>query len=207
MSNRQDSYYFENLTACGEISRRTALKLRDHLANFKAGKASAVMEEIHKMKRAADEKRLQMVEKLAKAFITPMDKEDILVLSSRINEVTDSVEKVFLRMYMNDIQIIRPEAVSMLKIAIRCCEEMCELLKELADFKHSRKWRERILHINALAEEENRLLLDSMRALHCNTVDVFHTIAWREIYDHIMRCTDACKEVADEVERVFIKNL
>ncbi len=34
MSNRQDSYYFENLTACGEISRRTALMLRDHLANF-----------------------------------------------------------------------------------------------------------------------------------------------------------------------------
>ena len=54
---------------------------------------------------------------LAKAFITPIEREDIILLSQNIDEMTDKIEDVLLRIYCNNVQTIRPDA---LKLVGRC---------------------------------------------------------------------------------------
>lgn len=94
----------------------------------------------------------------------------------------------------------------MLDIVIRCCEEICGLMREFANFRRSKELKDRIIRINSLEEEADRLYIANMRALHSEEKDVLEIIAWREIYSYLEKCADACEHAADVVEGVVMKN-
>ena len=142
-------FYFDNFVSCAESSCEMAHFLKEVLTNFKVEELPKNLDKIHTIEHAADEKKHQITDKLAKAFITPLEREDIVSLSHHIDEMTDKMEEVLLRIYINNVQQIRPEAISLLDIIIQCCEEVCELLKEFANFRHSKNLKERIIRINS----------------------------------------------------------
>ena len=80
---------------------------------------------------------------LVKAFITPIEREDIAALSHDIDEVTDKIEDVLIRVYINNVQQIRPEALRLLDTVIECCDALHELMQEFPNFRKSKEaWRE-----------------------------------------------------------------
>ena len=172
--------------------------LRDQLA--------AVLDELHRIEHDADKKKHEMMAVLVKAFITPIEREDIILLSQSIDEVTDKIEDVLIRIYINNVQQIRPEALAFIKVIIRCCEALKEVMEEFADFRKSKTLHGLIIEINALEEEGDRLFIESMRRLHAEVTDPIEIIAWREIYVYLEKCCDACEHVADVVESVIMKN-
>ena len=127
-------------------------------------------------------------------------------MSQSIDEVTDKIEDVLIRIYINNIRQIRPEALAFIKVIIRCCEALKEVMEEFADFRKSKTLHDLIIEINALEEEGDRLFIDSMRSLHAEVTDPIKIIAWREIYVYLEKCCDACEHVADVVESVIMKN-
>ena len=206
MSKKQDAFYFENFIAGAEYSCQAAYLLKQILTDFNPQDMEARREEIHAIEHAADERKHQLTDRLAKAFITPIEREDMVELSHRIDDITDKIEEVFIRVYINQVTSIRPEALAMLDIVTRCCEEVCVLLKEFADFRRSKKLKDCIIHINSMEEEADAIFISSMRNLHDKQADVFHVIAWREIFEFLEKCADACEHVADSVESVVMKN-
>ncbi|MBM6737087.1 DUF47 domain-containing protein [Faecalicatena fissicatena] len=206
MSKKQDAFYYDNFAACAELARKATHFLKEKLTAFDPAKMEENMEEIHRIEHEADEKKHQLTDRLAKAFITPIEREDIISLSYNIDELTDKAEEVFIRIYMNNVQAIRPDALKMLDIVIACTEEVCALVKEFPDFRRSKKLNESIIRINSLEEQADRIYFASMRALHTEGGDVLEILAWREIYTYLEKCADACEHVADVVEEVVMKN-
>ena len=125
---------------------------------------------------------------------------------SRIDTLTDKLEEVCIRVYMHNVQTIRPGALNMLDVVIRASEEVCRLLEAFADYKHSKKLKEYIIRINSLEEECDRLYIANMHELHVGQVDMADVIAWGEIYTYLEKCADACEAIADSVEYVVMKN-
>ena len=206
MSKKQDAFYYDNFAACAELARKATHFLKEKLTAFDPAKMEENMEEIHRIEHEADEKKHQLTDRLAKAFITPIEREDIISLSYNIDELTDKAEEVFIRIYMNNVQTIEPGALKMLDVVISCTEEVCELLREFADFRHSKKLKDRIIHINSLEEDVDALFISSMRGIHAERTDFVHVLAWREIYTYLEKCADACEHVADTVESIVMKN-
>ena len=206
MSKKQDAFYFDNFIACSQFALDAAERLKDILVTFKSEDLSARQEELHAIERAADEKRHSLTDKLAKAFITPIEREDIVSLSHNIDEVTDKIEEVLIRIYINGVREIRPEAFQMLDLVIECCREMCGLMREFPNFKKSDRLMSRIIRINTLEEQADALYISSMRDLHRKEKDLLQIIAWREIYDYREKCADACEHVANAVESIMMKN-
>ena len=206
MSKKQDAYYFNLFIACAEDSCKAAHLLKDTLMNFRPEKLKEQMDRIHEIEHAADDKKHQMMDRVSKAFIVPIEREDIVALSQNIDEVTDKIEDVMIRLYTNNVQKIRPDAVELLDVVIRCCEEMKEMLTDFADFRHSRTLKDRIIRINAMEEEADRLYMSAMRKIHTGSKDPLIVISWREIYAYWESCADACEHVADAVESVVMKN-
>ena len=206
MSKKQDAIYFDNFIECAGFASKAALMLKDIFRSFDPARMPQWMDQIHEIEHAADKKRHAMTDKLAKAFITPIEREDIISLSYNIDELTDKAEEVFIRIYMNNVQAIRPDALRMLDIVIACTEEVCALVKEFPDFRRSKKLNESIIRINSLEEQADRIYFASMRALHTEGGDVLEILAWREIYTYLEKCADACEHVADVVEEVVMKN-
>ena len=206
MAKKSDNYYFENFIQCVECGCQAAMMLEENLANFDVNRLSENLDELHKIEHDADKKKHEMMGVLVKAFITPIEREDIILLSQCIDEVTDQIEDVLIRIYINNVHTIRPEALQFTKVIIRCCKVLKEIMEEFANFKKSKTLHGLIIEINALEEVGDRLFIDSMRRLHTEVADPLEIIAWREIYNFLEKCCDACEHVADAVESVIMKN-
>ena len=179
MSKKQDDYYFDNFIKCAEYSCKEAYLLKEILTKFQPEEISKRMEEVHEIERQADSQR---------------------------HEITDKIEEVLIRVYINHVQEMRPEVFAMLDVVIECCEELQNLLKEFKNFKHSKELKKSIIRLNTLEEKEDELFMSSMRKLHVEEQDVRNIIAWREIYTYLEKCADACEHVADIVGSVAMKN-
>lgn len=206
MSKKQDSFYYENFSACAACACQAAHYLEEALKNFDPERLHSMLDELHQVEHAGDEKKHDLSNVLARAFITPIEREDIILLSQSIDEITDKIEDVMLRLYCNNIQSIRPDAIELGAVLIRCCEEVRMLLEEFPNFRRSKKLRDYIIHINTMEEQADRLFIDSMRQLHTSCTDPLTIISWREIYIYLEKCADACEHVADAVESVIMKN-
>lgn len=164
------------------------------------------LDDMHKVEHAADEKKHEVLDALVKAFITPIEREDIILLSQNIDEVTDKIEDVMLRLYYNNIQSIRPDSLELVSIVVKSCDMVKLMLKEFASFRHSKSLRDHIIAINTLEEQADQVFVTSMRELHTTCTDLVEIICWREVYFYLEKCTDACEHVADVVEQIVMKN-
>ena len=206
MSKKQDDFYFQNFIECAGYSCQAAHLLKEILSDFKPEDTRMRLDALHKIEHEADMKKHELSDRLTKAFITPIEREDIAALSEQIDDLTDKIEEVFIRIYINNVKAIRPEALKMLELVIQCCEEVCGLMREFANFRRSKELKDRIIQINSLEEEADRLYIASMHSLHSEEKDVLAVIAWREIYSYLEKCADACEHAADVVESVVMKN-
>ena len=123
MAKKQDAFYFDTFTACLDDACKAAQLLDRSMREFDPDQIKETLDEMHNIEHAADDKKHELLNVLAKAFITPIEREDIILLSQNIDEVTDKIEDVLLRIYCNNVQKIRPEALELSRLVIRCCEE------------------------------------------------------------------------------------
>ena len=206
MGSKQNSFYFENFIACAECSYKAAELLDSVMRNFDPSQMEKMIADMHEIEHAGDEKKHELTRVLAKAFITPIEREDIMVLGENIDEVTDKIEDVLLRMYCNNIRSIRPDALDFIGVVIKCCDELKNMLREFPKFKNSKKLHEHIVNINTLEEDADQMFISGMRNLHTTCDDPVTIIVWREIYIYLEKCVDACEHVADTVESVIMKH-
>ncbi|MDD3279500.1 MAG: DUF47 family protein [Lachnospiraceae bacterium] len=206
MSKKSDSYYFETFSDCASYAVKAAGLLQDILMNYDPEQLSTQLEKMHKIEHKADQKKHSMVDCLTKAFITPIEREDILSLSQNIDNITDTIEDAALRLYMCNIQTIRPEANRFSQLVIRCCETLKSVMDEFVRFKKSKTLKLLIIEINRLEEEGDALFLESMRKLHTTETDLVEIIAWRDIFNYLERCLDTCEHTSDLVLAIIMKN-
>ena len=164
------------------------------------------MDAIHAEEHAADSKKHDLLNVLIKAFITPIEREDIIMLSQNIDEVVDKIEDVLMRMYCNNVVTIRPDALQLAELLVRSCNEVKALMTEFADFKRSKRLKEHVIQINNIEEEADKLYLTCVHNLHTTCTDPIEIMAWHEVYFYFEKCIDACEHVADTVETVIMKN-
>ena len=108
MAKVQDSYYFDTFLSCTEDACKAAHVLEAVMQDFHPDEIRQKIDEIHKIEHSADEKKHALQGVLVKAFITPIEREDILTLSRNIDDMVDKIEDVLQRIYCNNIQAIRP---------------------------------------------------------------------------------------------------
>jgi len=201
-----DKFYFENFAASATLSKEAAAYLVTCLENYSSDKLEDMMNQMHEIEHRADVKKHEMNAALAKAFVTPVDREDLDMLSHQVDDVTDKIEEVLQKFYINNIQTIEPAAVEFAKNIVKSCELLCSLMEEFENFKKSKKIRNLIVELNDVEEECDKLYLTSMHNLSKNAKDVLTTIAWRDIYDCLEACADACEHVSECVGTVIMKN-
>ena len=201
-----DKFYFENFVATTALSKEAALYLVDCLENYAPENMRQMLEHMHKIEHRADVKKHEMREALAKAFVTPVDREDLDMLSHQLDDVTDKIEEILQMFYIYNIQSIRPDAVSFAKSIVKSCELLCTLMEEFENFKKSKNIQKLIVELNDEEEECDKLYLSSMRELTKDCTDVMLAVSWRDIYECMEACADACEHVSECVDMVIMKN-
>lgn len=201
-----DKFYFENFAASTALSKEAAVYLVSCLENYDPNNIQQMLEQMHNIEHSADMKKHEMNEALAKAFVTPVDREDLDMLSHQLDDVTDKIEEILQKFFIYNIQTINPSAVVFAKNIVRSCELLCALMEEFENFKKSKKIHSLIVELNDVEEECDKLYLSSMRELNNDPADVLLAISWRDIYDCLESCADACEHVSECVGSVIMKN-
>ena len=201
-----DKFYFENFSQCAAYSKKAADYLVYCLENYNPDKIEKMLEEMHEIEHNADSKRHEMNDTLAKAFVTPVDREDLDMLSHNLDNVTDEIEDVLQKLYINNITEINPSAIVFAKQIVKACEYLCEIMDEFQNFKKSKKIQNLIIKLNDIEDECDKIYLSSMRELMKNPKDVLTTISWREIFDCFESCADICENVSENIGLVIMKN-
>lgn len=204
---KQAKFYFDNFAACVALSQKAATYLVECLENYDPNKIDEMLQKMHEIEHSADIKKHEMNDALAKAFVTPVDREDLDMLSQNLDHITDKIEEILQKFYIYNIVSVDPSVIAFAKKLVKSCELLCGLMGELENFKRSKNIHKLIIELNDVEEDCDRLYLSSMRELTKNSTDVLTTISWRDIYECFESCADACEHVSECVGSVVMKNI
>ena len=206
MARKGDEFYFDNFKACSEHARSAARLLSDVMNDYDPETLPARIEEMHAIEQASDERRHELLDALVTAFITPIEREDLAMLSSNLDDVVDCIEGVLHRLYYNNVRELTSGALELVSMLVKCVDEMHLCISELAKFKRSGTLHEHVVSINTVEEMADEVFVRVMRELHTSERDALRLISLRETYQYLEYCVDACEHVGDLVDSIVMKN-
>jgi len=206
MARKRDMDYFDGFVSLVNYSCEAAAFLENIVEHYDPGCLNEKMKEVHAIEHQADIEKHLMMQKLAKEFITPIEREDIMSMAHEIDNVTDAIEDVVMQMYMFNIRSIRKEAEAMTRIIINCCDALRSALKEFHNFRRSENIHKLIIEVNRLEEEGDRTYTEAVRQLYQEKTDVLEIMGWTKIFGCMEKCCDVCENVSDVIESVIMKN-
>lgn len=208
MAIKKDDNYFATFVDLVNYSCEAAKLLNEIMHNYNPDELEEKMKLMHGIEHAGDVERHIMMKKLAKEFITPIEREDIVAMADSIDNVTDNIEDVLMRMYMFNIREMCGNAVKMAEIIVQCCEALREALIEFHNFRKSQTIHGLIVEINRLEEEGDDLFTKATRHLYVNSAgkDPLIVYGWGRTLHFMEICCDACEDVANVIESVMMKN-
>ena len=203
---KSDKFYFQNFASCTLLSKEAAEYLVQCMENYDPDNMVSMLANMHAIEHQADLQKHAMNEALTKAFVTPVDREDLDMLSHRLDDVTDQLEEILQKFYIYKIPQIEPAAVEFAKKLVKACDMLYQIMLEFENFKRSKNIRQLVIELNDVEEECDELYLSCMRKLTENSSDVLLTISWRKIYECLEACADSCEHVGDCIGSVIMKN-
>lgn len=206
MAKRADEFYYANFVNSMAIACEAGEMLREVLTNFTRETLPQRLADMHEIEHKGDRSKHELVEALARAFIAPFERDDIIMLSQNIDNVTDAIEDILIHLYITDLGAIRPGALAFADVLLRCCKATEQMMEEFRNFKRSKTLRDRVIEVNRIEEEGDELYISVMRELHTTGLNTMEIMAWREVYEFFEKCCDACEDVADIVESIAIGN-
>ena len=201
-----DKFYYDNFAECTSLAKNAAAYLVECLEHYDANEIDKMLEKMHGFEHSADMKKHEMSAALAKAFVTPVDREDLDMLSHQLDTVLDLIEEVLQKMYIYNIKTIEPAAIDYAKYLVRACDLLCEIVSEFENFKKSKRLHPLIIACNDVEEECDKLYLTTMHQLTKKSTDILVTLSWYKIYDCLEACSDACEHVSECVGSIVMKN-
>lgn len=207
VKNNNKTYdYFDAFVELSDYSLKAADLLLETLNDFNKNDIENKIKEMHEIEHSADLSKHQLLNRLAKEFLPPIEREDIVSLSENIDEVTDSIEDVLLNINIFNVESIPPEILKFVEIIKNCCEFMIKALQEFKNFKKSKILHSLIVKINDLEEEADELYINGLKKLFRNPNDPVRLIIWKDIFNSLEKCCDACEHVANDIENIVMKN-
>ena len=203
---KQKNDYFSMMTDLCAYSMKAADKLTSCLTNFAPDRIQCELKEMHEIEQAADEARHVLLKKLSREFITPIERDDILRLVQIIDDVTDAIDEVVIKLYMFNVSDVPPEALKLADLVARCVKALWHSVSEFRHFKKSEKLNKWIVEVNNIESEADGAYIEAMHALFASKRDAMITLGIREVYDCLESCCDLCEHAADAIEYIVLAN-
>ncbi len=200
----KDEKFFDILEEAADNVQKTAVAFRDLAANWSP--ASDKIKLIRELEHEGDRMTHEMIDKLNRTFITPLDREDIHALASELDDVIDIIHATTDRMQLFRIEKSSPHLTQMAEVLVKAAEVIGKAIKSLRDLSHSRRTLDFCIEINRLENEGDALLKAALGELFSDHKDVLDIIKWKEIYEAAEYATDKCEDIANVIEGIVVKN-
>ncbi len=164
---------------------------------------SGLSQEILKAEQEGDRITHDIIRRLNSTFVTPIDREDIYGLATRMDDIVDFAEEAadFLGLYQIEAPMSQAQALT--KVLVGACEQLAEGLEHLREFKGLDKYW---IEIHRLENEGDRISRDAVASLFSNGIDPMVVIRWKDMFAVLESAIDATETAAQIIEGIVIKN-
>ncbi|MGB8657751.1 MAG: DUF47 family protein [Candidatus Zixiibacteriota bacterium] len=145
----------------------------------------------------------EIMDKLNKTFITPIDREDIHKLASELDDVLDAIEGIASRLYNFKIPQPTPECIRLVNIIYQAATQ---IEKAVSDLEHFRSLLPFCIEINRLENEADQISQQMIGQLLDEEPDWRVAIKWKEVYARLETAADHCENIANVIEGIVVKS-
>jgi predicted phosphate transport protein (TIGR00153 family) len=182
-----------------------AAKLLQELLAADPERRRPIVDAIKRKEHEADEVTHDVVGRLDRTFITPLDREDIHMLASRLDDVMDLMDGTARRIQMFHAGAAPSGAVQMADVIRRANEQLLVAVTSLEKDRNGAVL-EACKQVKALEEEGDSLYHQWVGQLFEGSPDALQVIKWKGIYDNLERTLDQAEDVSNVLESIFIKH-
>jgi hypothetical protein len=164
---------------------------------------NALAAEIKDREHQADQITHDVIVRIDRSFVTPLDREDIHLLTSRLDDVIDLLDGTVRRCQMFHITSAPPYAAQLADVLKRAANRIETAVRSM---KKPKSMLEHTLALKALEEEGDAIYAQAVGDLFSGTPDPLHVIKWMELFDKLEEAIDQCDDVANVLESIALKN-
>jgi predicted phosphate transport protein (TIGR00153 family) len=197
---REEKFY-EDFVAMAEQLRVGARLLEEMFASDPPLNDKA--HEIKEVEHKCDFLTHEIIQRLNKTFVTPIDREDIHSLAKSLDDVMDAIDDAAALLPLYRIATIRSGARELTRVIV---DQTAAVKAAMEALEHRTGILEHAVEINRLENEADRIHIRSVGQLFDEERDPITVMKWKEILDLLEDATDRCEDVANLLENVVVKH-
>jgi len=167
---------------------------------------SSRIERISDLEHDADRITHETIALLQTIFVTPLDRNDIHRLISRLDDVLDLMQDAAESLSLYDVQRITPEAIELAVLLQHCCERLQSAMALLSNMRNAPEALKLCREIDSMESQADRVMRSAISGLFRNEPDIRQVIKLKAIYELLEAATDKCQDVGNLIESVILQN-
>lgn len=161
---------------------------------------------IESIEKQADKVTHGTLELLHKTFITPLDRDDIHQLITRMDDILDLLEDAAQTISLYDIKAVTPEAKRLAELCLSGAEKVRAAVGLLHNMDNAQQILSLCEEIDRFESDADHVMRAAMSKLFRDEPDVRTLIKLKAIYEILETVTDRCEDVANIIEGIIVEN-
>jgi hypothetical protein len=204
MALTRDKEFWSAFRDHAALSVRASALLVQMLAN--PDERQRLVQEVSDLEHAGDKITHDTVLALHQTWITPLDRDAIHGLVSRLDDVLDFIDAAADRVALYHMETQRPEALEIAKILESSCAEIARAMGLLQDMKEARALLALCQQVNKHEHDADLVFRRGLARLFNERTDPLELMKWRDILEAIETATDRAEDVANIIEGIVLEH-
>jgi predicted phosphate transport protein (TIGR00153 family) len=203
----KEEIFFDLFERSAANVHKGVAKLLDLMENYRDVPARA--QEIKDIEHEGDRLTHEMIERVNRTFITPLEREDIHELACRLDDILDLVDTAVNRMMLYKFKEPTGDAVALARCLEKATGIICDAVPKLRQLDNRRNVEALLkccVDVHTQENEGDRIEQHALASLFENGHDPIFVIKWKDIYQDLEAATDRCEDVANVIEAIVLKH-
>lgn len=204
---KKNNYFYDSFTNLMDYAIKAMSILTKGLEDFENVNLLEFKNSVHTVEHEADILKHEYEEKLAKEFITPIDREDIFVLYDNIDDLIDSIDEVSYKLYLRNYTLLPKDLNIMIDKSFEAIKSLKDIFVNFRDIDKKSVMDPLINRVIVIEEEMDKIYEENVHDLYVESSDYEKNRYFEKVYSYFEYITDKCRDVCKTILIIMYKNL
>lgn len=207
MFKKKNNYFYDSFKELAKFPKEEIEILANGLKNFNNENLINLKNDVHVVEHRADIRKKEIEERLAKEFITPIDREDIFVLLDNIDDLSDAIDEISYKLYIRNYKKLPPDIDIFIGKSIEAVDAVNDVLNNFESINKKEIMDPLINKVLEIEENADQLYEFYVHKLYVDSNDYDTNRLAERVYSYFEYVTDKCRDICKTVLIIMYKNL
>jgi uncharacterized protein len=165
-----------------------------------------IASELRRLEHQADDIAHRLYIELDKTFVTPIDREDLVHLTSKVDNIIDAIEHCAAFIVIYNTPELTPAMKKLVEVTREAVKEVVAAVSKLKDFRKPETLGPHLVHVNTLENEADVVYRVALEQIFSRPQEAVELVRQRDLLNAMEMCVDSCEDVMDAIQSVAVKN-